>query len=94
VTVVVAEVETLAAVTTKLADVDPWDTVTLAGTVAAAVFELERATATPPLPAGSVRVTVPVPVSPLVMALGLTETEFNAAGGGFTVRPNVRLAPA
>jgi hypothetical protein len=89
----VLEVETLAAVTVKIAEVEPWGTVTLKGTVATDVFELERATAMPPLPAGSVKVTVPVPVSPLVIDEGLTETELNAAGGGFTVRPNVRLAP-
>jgi hypothetical protein len=87
-------VERLPAVTVNVAEVEPWGTVTLEGTFATDVFELERATAMPPLPAGSVNVTVPVPVKPLVMVLGLTETALSAAAGGFTVRPNVRLAPA
>jgi len=53
---------TVPAVTVKVAVVKPAVTVTLAGTVAAEVFELERATTTPPVPAACVRVTVPVPV--------------------------------
>jgi hypothetical protein len=42
-------------------EVEPWGTVTLAGTLAAAVLELESATVTPPVPAAAVRLTVPVP---------------------------------
>lgn len=77
----------------KVADVDPAATVTLAGTVAALVFELESDTVTPPVPAASVRLTVPVPVRPLIIVVGLTETLLRAAGGGLTVTPNVVVAP-
>ena len=45
----------------KVADVEPWGMVTVAGTVAAVVFELDRDTTAPPEPAGVVSVTVPVP---------------------------------
>ena len=67
---------------------------TLAGTLAAVVFELERETVTPPLPAAAVRFTVPVPVRPLVIVPGLTETLLKAAGAGLTVTPKVAEAPA
>jgi hypothetical protein len=73
--------------------VEPWGTVTLEGTVAAVVLELESDTTTPPLPAADVRVTVPVPVRPPVMVLGLTETLLRAAGAGLTVSPKVALTP-
>jgi len=79
--------------TVKVADVEPCGTVTLAGTLAAEVLELESDTATPPVPATSVRVTVPVPAWPLTIVLGLTETLLRAAGSGVTVRPNVLLTP-
>jgi hypothetical protein len=77
----------------NVADVEPCGTVTLAGTLAAVVLELESATATPPVPAVVVRLTVPVPDWPLTIVLGLTETLLRAAAGGLTVRPNVTLAP-
>lgn len=66
---------------------------TLAGTVTAAVFELERETITPPVPAAAVRLTVPVPVRPLVIVLGLTEMLLKAAAGGLTVTPKVAEVP-
>ena len=81
------------AVTVNVAEVEPCATVTLEGTLAAVVFELESETATPPVPAASVRVTVPVPVWALTIVLGLTETLLSAAGGGVTVTPNVLLTP-
>jgi hypothetical protein len=81
------------AVTVKVADVEPCATVTLEGTLAAVVLELESATATPPVPAASVRLTVPVPDWPLTIVLGLTETLLSAAGGGVTVTPNVAFTP-
>ena len=46
--------------TVNVAEVEPCATVTLEGTLAAVVLELESATATPPVPAAAVRVTVPV----------------------------------
>jgi hypothetical protein len=72
---------TVPAVTANVAEVEPCGTVTLEGTLAAAVLELERDTATPPVPAADVRVTVPVPDCPLTIVLGLTETLLKAAGG-------------
>jgi hypothetical protein len=77
----------------NVADVEPCATVTLEGTLAAVVLELESDTATPPVPAAAVRLTVPVPDWPLTIVLGLTETLLSAAGGGLTVTPNVTLAP-
>jgi hypothetical protein len=67
--------------------------VTLEGTLAAAVLELERETVAPPLPAASVILTVPAPDSPLTIILGLTETLLRATGGGFTVTPKVLFTP-
>lgn len=55
------ELVTVFAVTVKVAEVEPCATVTVAGTVAAVVFELDRDTTAPPEPAGVVSVTVPVP---------------------------------
>ena len=79
------------AVTVNVADVDPAGIVTLAGTLAAVVLELEMVTTTPPVPAAEVRLTVPVPVWPLMIVLGLTETLLRAAGGGLTVTPKAAL---
>ena len=81
------------AVTVKVADVESCATVTLEGTLAAALLELESDTATPPVPAASVRLTVPVPDWPLTIVLGLTETLLSAGAGGLTVTPNVLLTP-
>ena len=77
----------------NVAEVAPSGTVTVAGTLAAAVLELESDTVTPPVPAASVRVTVPLPVRPLMIVLGLTETLVKAGGGGLTVIPNVAFTP-
>ena len=77
----------------KVADVEPWGTVTLEGTVAAVVLELESDTTTPPVPAADVRVTVPVPVKPPTIVLGLTETLLRAAGAGLTVSPKLAFTP-
>ena len=87
----VAAVEelTVPAVTVNVAEVDPAGTVTLAGTLAAVVLELESVTTIPRVPAAAVRPTVPVPVCPLTIVLGLTETLLSAAGGGVMVTPKV-----
>jgi hypothetical protein len=77
----------------NVAEVEPCATVTLEGTLAAAVLELESETVTPPKPAATDRVTVPVPVWPLVIVLGLTETPLKAAAGGLMVTPEVLLTP-
>jgi hypothetical protein len=56
------EVVTLPLVTVNVVDVDPCWTTTLAGTLAAAVLELESQTVQLPEGAAAVRVAVPVPV--------------------------------
>jgi hypothetical protein len=77
--------------------VEPCGTVTIEGTLAAVVLELESDTSTPPVPAAAVRLTVPVPDWPLTTVLGLTETLLSVIGdataGGLTVTPNVLLTP-
>ena len=71
--------DTVAAV--KLALVCPAATVTLAGTVAAALLR-DNVTTVPPLGAAAVRVTVPVALAPPVTALGFSvRTEGTGAGG-------------
>lgn len=91
------ELLTGASVTVNVAEVAPCATVTLAGTLAAEVFELESATTTPPVPAAEVRVTVPVAVRPLPMVLGLTEILLKAAVGAArrtgTMTPNQGVVP-
>lgn len=86
---------TVLVVTKKVAEVEPWGTVTVVGTLAAAVLELESNTTAPPVPTGPVRVTVPMPDWPLTMVPGATEIllKLNAAGAGLTVRLNVLLEP-
>ena len=79
--------------TENVAEVEPAGTVTLEGTVAAAVLELDSDTAAPPVPAAAVRVTVPVLVWPLTIVLGLTEMLLSAADGGVMVTPKVLLTP-
>jgi hypothetical protein len=83
------EALTLPAFTVNVAELDPGGIDTLEGTLATAGLELESDTATPPAPAGAVRLTVPVPVSPLMMLPGLTATLLSAGGGGLTVIPKV-----
>lgn len=83
------------AVTVKVPEIAPCATVTLAGTLAAPVLELESETVAPPVPAAVVKLTVPVAVLPLTIVLGLTDTLLSAAdaGGGLMVTPDVTLAP-
>ena len=81
------------AVTVNVAEVEPCRIVTLDGTLAAVLLELESETATPPVPAAEVRLTVPVPAWLLTIVLGLTETPLKAAAGGLIVTPNVLLTP-
>src|SRR2546423_5351927 len=63
----------------KVLLVDPAGTVTLAGTVAALVLSLRRATVKPPAGAAAVSLTVPVTGSPPTTSVGLTVTFDRAA---------------
>jgi hypothetical protein len=72
----------------------PAATVTLAGTVAAAVLSLIRETAAPPLGAGPLSVTVPVEGDPPVTLIGLSAiAESVAEPGGVTVSEAVLVPP-
>jgi len=86
-----AEVDRDFVVTVKLALVFPEDTVTLAGTVAAAVLLLDRVTTAPPDGAGPVNVTVPVDGVPPTTEVGLRVTEVSVAAA--TVNVAVFVAP-
>jgi hypothetical protein len=78
----------------NVALVAPAATVTLAGTVAAALL-LESVTPNPPAGAADVNVTVPCADVPPVTLVGLTETADSEAGGGggVTVSVAVFVAP-
>ena len=78
--------------TVNSALVAPAATVTLAGTVAAALA-LESATLNPPAGAADVNVTVPCADVPPVTLVGLTETADSEAVGGVTVSVAVFVAP-
>lgn len=73
--------------TVNVAKVWPWATVTVAGTVAAEVFELDNDTVTPPLPAAEVNDTVPVAEPPLIRVPELAESVLSAGAGGLIVTP-------
>ena len=88
----------MSVVRVKFALVAPAAMVTLAGTVAALVLALERATTAPPLGAALVRVTVPCEVLPPVTLVGLSVREDKLAGGGgggtgVTASAAVRVTP-
>lgn len=83
--------ETVSAVTLKVFDVALAATTTLAGTVAPAVFELWRATVSPPVGAGPFSVTVPVEELPPTTLDGLSAIE--AGAGARTVRDADRVTP-
>jgi hypothetical protein len=80
---------TASAVAVKGAVVAPAETVTLAGTVATAVFELERVTTAPPVGAGPLRVMVPAEVVLPGTTVGLTAI---ALRPGLTARVAVFVA--
>src|SRR5215211_2671184 len=79
----------------KVALVVPCATDTPAGTVAAAVWLLDRETAKPPAGAADVSVTLACDEAPPVTLVGLTDTVERAAGaeGGATVSVALRVAP-
>jgi hypothetical protein len=84
---------TLPAVTENVAEVAPCGTVTDAATLTTAAFELDSETTAPPAPAGDVRLTVPFADWPLTIVLELNVRLLNVGSKGFTVRPDVTLAP-
>ena len=73
-------------VTVKLAVMLPPATVTLAGTLAAELLLLDKATTTPPLGAGPLSVTFPVDGLPPTTVAGVSETDANVTLERFTVR--------
>src|SRR5437867_3419687 len=86
---------TVLVVSANVALMAPAATVTLAGTVATATFELARLTRSPPLGAALVRVAAPVAEPPPVSVEGVTVIALRLAGGGtgLTVRVALRVAP-
>ena len=84
-------------VTVKAALVAPAETVTLAGTVAAAMLPLERETRTPPFGAGALSATVPVEGVPPFTLVGFSVSEVRVGPGGdcgVIVSRAVRVTPA
>jgi len=80
-------------VTVNVAVVAPATTVTLAGTVAAAVLLLDSVTTAPPAGAAPLSVTVPVEVPPPVTDVGFKLIELREeADGGFTVMAKVSVS--
>ena len=79
-------------VTVKVADVLPAATVTLAGTVAAAVLLLLSVTETPPAGAAAFSRTVPVELLPPTTLVGLSDTD-DTFSAGFTVSVVLALPP-
>jgi hypothetical protein len=69
------EVDTLLVLTVNVALLAPAGTVTLAGTVAAAVLSLIRETVAPPVGACPLRVTVPIEEDPPITLIGLSAIE-------------------
>ena len=90
----VAEVDAVTAlvVTVNVTLVAPTGTVTLAGTVAAAVLSLDSVTCAPPAGAGPSSVAVPVELLPPVTVVGFTPSEERRTAR-FTVRMAVRVTP-
>jgi len=89
---------TVLLVIVKFALVAPAAMVTFAGTVAALVWLLERATTAPPLGAALPSVAVPCDVLPPVTVVGFKDSVDKLAGGGgggtgVTVRVAVRIVP-
>ena len=95
--VTAVDAATALVLTVNVALVAPATTVTLEGTVAAAVLLLESATAAPPAGAAPLSVTVPVEdCVPPITLVGLSVSDERVAGGGgagATVIEAVLVAP-
>lgn len=93
--VALAEEPTGAVLTVNVALVAPAATVTLTGTVAAAVLLLDSVTTAPPLGAAPVNATVPCVVFPPVRLVLASVTADMVGGGdpGDTVSETVRVVP-
>ena len=78
----VVDVATALVLTVNVAVVAPAATVTLGGTLAAAVLLLESVTCAPPVGAGPLRVTVPAEEFPPVTLVGFSESEERATDAG------------
>ena len=89
--VTAVEVLTVPAVTENVVEVEPCGMVTVKGTFATALFELDRDTERPPVPAADVMLTVPVALWPVERVVGVTEIPLSAGGGGLTVMTNVSV---
>src|SRR5438034_810750 len=89
--VTAVELTTALVVTAKVALVAPAPMVTLAGTVATAVFALLRPTTAPPAGAPAVSVTVPCDELPPTTEVGVTLTEDKLATGGGAAVVTVKL---
>ena len=76
----------------NVAEVAPAGTVTLAGTVAAAVLPLVRVTDAPPVGAAPVKRTVPVELFPPTTLVGLSETDVTEAAE-FTISVAFAVPP-
>ena len=80
----------------NVALVAPAATVTLNGTIAAAVLLVESATVAPPAGAGPLNVTVPVEGVPPMTLVGFSVSDERVGGGegaGVTVSEADRVAP-
>src|SRR5260221_2558116 len=94
--VTVVDAATALVLTVNVALVAPAATVTLGGTVAAAVLLLESATVAPPAGAARLSVTVPVEEFPPVTLVGFSESDERVGGGGaagITSSDGDRVAP-
>jgi len=94
--VTVVDAVTPLLLTVNVALVAPAATVTLEGTVAAAVLLLESATCAPPAGASPLSVTVPVEELPPVTLVGFSPSEARLGGGGaagVTASEAVLVAP-
>jgi hypothetical protein len=89
------EAVTLLVLTVNVALLTPAATVTLAGTVAAAVLPLIMETDAPPLGAGPLSVTVPVEGDPPVTLVGFSVSKERVGGAcGTTLSEAVLATPA